>query len=192
MAKRPSPIWHIMDIDITDLYPLENYAVFDRIRPLVWSNAAIVNACHYMMTLYQKKTTYDEIIKEFLSKGTIESTIALLYGATKAANDRMDVFWFGRIYRSSNLDSYINAVIQGVASYLPEPEIKDSGNNLDESYPDTQAEVKKKKIRKGMTGDTGSGLQNQSSTSRRPNSQNRRSGRSMNNSNDTGVSTEST
>jgi len=52
-----------MDISVTDLYPLENYATFDIIRPLVWSNAAVLNACHYMQTIYQESYTYDKLIE---------------------------------------------------------------------------------------------------------------------------------
>jgi hypothetical protein len=65
---------------------------------------------------------------------------------------------FGRIYKREHLKEYIDAVIEGMAAYLPEPEAVDHGQNLDEDWPDTQSEVKKKTSLTKRTGDSGIGL----------------------------------
>ena len=39
---------------------------------------------------------------------------------------------------------YVEAVIEGMAHYLPEPSLADDTTDLDPDWPDTQAEVKKK------------------------------------------------
>jgi len=63
------------------------------------------------------------------------------------------VFVFGAIYNKDNVTECIDAALQGIKAYLPEPEIKDSGKNLDESYPDTQTE--KNQDKKGTRYDWG-------------------------------------
>jgi hypothetical protein len=84
----------------------------------------------------------------------------------KKANEKIDAMVFGRIYKNEHLKEYIDAVLSGMTAYLPEPEVTDHGQNLDEDWPDTQAEIKKKKLPKKRTGDFGTGLQGQKLASR--------------------------
>lgn len=146
--------------ELQDLYPFENYATFDKVRKLKWCNNTILYAIEYYRIIYKEKITYDLLLYE-LANTKMRAVIALLYGALKAANYRMDIITFGRIYRNENLKEYIDAVIEGMQAYLPEPEIQDHGQNLDEDWPDTQSQVKKKGLLKKLTGAFGIGLQEQ-------------------------------
>ena len=110
--------------ELQDLYPFENYATFDKVRKLKWCNNTILYAVEYFRIVYKEKMDYDLIIKE-LRDGKIRAVISLLYGALKAADKRIDIMRFGRIYKNENLKEYIDAVIEGMEAYLPEPEIQD-------------------------------------------------------------------
>ena len=129
--------------ELQDLYPLENYATFDRVRKLKWCNNTILYAIEYYRIVYKEKMTYDLILNE-IENTKMRAVLALLYGALKAADDRIDITTFGRIYKNDFLKEYIDAVVEGMEAYLPEPEFYDHGENLDEDWPDTQSEVKKK------------------------------------------------
>ena len=129
--------------ELQDLYPLENYATFDRVRKLKWCNNTILYAIEYYRIVYKEKMTYDLILHE-IENTKMRAVLALLYGALKAADDRIDITTFGRIYKNDFLKEYIDAVVEGMEAYLPEPEFYDHGGNLDEDWPDTQSEVKKK------------------------------------------------
>lgn len=146
--------------ELQDLYYFENYATFDRVRKLKWCNNTILYAIEYYRIIFKEKTDYDRIMKELQDK-KMRAVIALLYGAIKAANNKINIMVFGRIYKNENLKEYIDAVIEGMEAYLPEPEIQDHGQNLDESWPDTQSQVKKKELSKKRTGVSGSGSQKQ-------------------------------
>ena len=171
--------------NITDFYAYENYASFDTQRPLKWCNGAIMYACQYYDQAFMEKITYDKILEDMLT-GKLRAIVSLLYGAARMADNRIDYNRFGRIYKSQNLQEYINVVLAGIKHYQPEPEIKDSGENLDDSYPDTQTEVKKKTPTKSLIGDSGTGLPETNSRSRRKISQKQRSDRSGSNTSDTG------
>lgn len=142
--------------ELQDLFPHENYADFDRVRRLKWCNNTILYAVEYYRIIYKEKIDYDMIMKE-IQDGKMRAVISLLYGAARAADNRIDIMLFGRIYKNENLKEYIDAVIEGMEAYLPEPEIQDHGKNLDEDWPDTQAEIKKKELSKKRTGVFGFG-----------------------------------
>lgn len=142
--------------ELQDLYPFENHATFDRVRRLKWCNNTILYAVEYYRIIYKEKIDYDMIMKE-IQDGKMRAVISLLYGAARAADNRIDIMLFGRIYKNENLKEYIDAVIEGMEAYLPEPEIQDHGKNLDEDWPDTQAEIKKKELSKKRTGVFGFG-----------------------------------
>jgi len=144
--------------ELQDLYPFENHATFDRVRRLKWCNNTILYAVEYYRIIYKEKIDYDMIMKE-IQDGKMRAVISLLYGAARAADNRIDIMLFGRIYKNENLKEYIDAVIEGMEAYLPEPEIQDHGKNLDEDWPDTQAEIKKKGLFRKQTGAFGTGLQ---------------------------------
>ena len=146
--------------ELQDLYPFENYATFDKVRKLKWCNNTILYAIEYYRVIYKEITNYDVIVKE-LQDSKMRAVISLLYGALKAANNQTDIMTFGRIYKSDNLKEYIDKVIEGMEAYLPEPEIQDHGRNLDEDWPDTQSEVKKKGLLKRLIGVFGIGLPEQ-------------------------------
>lgn len=131
--------------ELQDFFPFENYAEFDHVRRLKWCNNAVFNAIEYYRVIYGVNIDFDSIIKE-MQDGKMRAVISLLYGALRAANNRLDIMAFGRLYKSDNLKQYIDIVVEGMKAYLPEPEIQDHGHNLDESWPDTQSEVKQKGI----------------------------------------------
>jgi len=139
--------------ELTDFFPIENSVQLDRDRQLKWSNAAILHAIQYYQEICGIKVAYENILDE-LRAGTLRAIQALLYGALKAADDRITIKLFGKIYRPANLEQYVLAVASGMSHYMPDSEVLDNGKDLDEEWPDTQAEVKKKKS--GQTGDTGS------------------------------------
>ena len=128
--------------NISDLFAFENYATFDRIRPLKWCNAAMLHAGTYYKAIFDKEVTYDQLMSELL-QGNLRAIVSLVYGAARAADNTMTAFRFSQVYREDNLKDYIDAALAGVKEYLPDPETQDSGKNLDESYPDTQAEAQK-------------------------------------------------
>ncbi len=140
--------------DLHDLYPFENYATFDKIRKMKWCNNTFVYAIEYKRVVLGEQTDYDKIMQ---SIGSIDTIIALIYGALKAANDKIDISNFGRIYKGEHLKEYIEKVLEGVKMYHPEPEIKYSDDDLDEGWPDTQGELKKKVSTKRQTGASGTG-----------------------------------
>jgi hypothetical protein len=155
--------------ELQDLYPFENYATFDHARRLRWCNNTILHAIEYYRVINGTKIDFDLLVKE-LQAGKLRAVISLVYGAVRAADDKMDIMAFGRIYKNDNLKEYIDVAITGMAAYLPEPEITDQGQNLDEEWPDTQAEVKKKTSSKKLTGDSGTGSPGQRRGSRLKNS----------------------
>ena len=167
--------------NITDFYAYENYASFDVPRPLKWCNGAILHACQYYEQAYLEKITYDGILAD-MRAGKLRAIVSLLYGAARMADSKIDYYRFSRIYKAANIEEYVNTVLAGIKQYQPEPEIKDSGMNLADDYPDTQAEVKKKTVQtKSLIGPTGTGSPDPSSTSRRKNSLKQRSGQSISN-----------
>jgi len=131
--------------ELQDLYPYENYAKFDKIRRLKWCNNAVLYAIEYYRVAYGVKTNFDLMLRE-LQDGKLRAVIGLLYGALRAADNTIDVAKFNKLYRVNNLKEYIDVVIEGMMAYLPEPEIQDHGQNLDESWPDTQAKAREKGI----------------------------------------------
>lgn len=142
--------------ELQDLYPYENYADFDFVRRLKWCNATILYALEYYRTVQQAEIDYDTLMAE-LQSVKMRAVIALLYGALRANDGNMDLKTFGTVYKTEKLAGYIDAVIDGIKHYLPEPEGNDP-QKLDEEWPDTQAELKKKKSKKKQIGDIGSGL----------------------------------
>ena len=155
--------------NITDLFAFENYATFDRIRPLKWCNAAMLHACAYYRTIFSSELTYDQLITELL-QGNLRAVISLVYGAARAADAQMTVYRYSQVYKSDNLQNYIDVALEGIKAYLPDPETQDSGKNLDDSYPDTQAETQKKTKAAPIIGDSGTGSPKASSSSRTANS----------------------
>jgi|GEM_PF-5242653 len=145
-----------MKHDISDFYPFENYATFDRVRKLKWNNNATLQAISYFNTVYGKKITRSELI-EGLASGAIEYIIASLYGALCAADERLTIQIFNRIYKPEYLSEYITAVYEGAKANEPEPMVQDNGENLDLDWPDTQSEVKKNKEKSTTTLDIGFG-----------------------------------
>lgn len=131
--------------ELQDLYPFENYVMFDKMRRLKWCNNTILYAIEYYRVVFNQKMDFDLLLKD-MQDGKIQAVISLLYGALRAADNKIDIIKFGRIYKNDNLNQYIDVVVEGMEAYLPEPEILDHGQNLDESWPDTQSEVKKKGI----------------------------------------------
>lgn len=162
-----------MKNDITEFYPFENYATFDRVRKLKWNNNATLQAISYFNIVHGKKITRNNLI-EGLASGAVEYIIAALYGALCAASEKITLPVFNRIYKSENLSEYITAVYEGAKANEPEPVIKDTGADLDTDWPDTQKEVKKKKL--VTTSDTGSGLQKVKSGCRSKKSKKRHTG----------------
>jgi len=176
--------------NITDFYAYENHASFDVPRPLKWCNGAILYACQYYEQAYLEKISYDGILADMRS-GKLRAIVSLLYGAARMADNRIDFYRFSRIYKSANIEEYVNVVLAGIKQYQPEPDIKDSGLNLADDYPDTQAEVKKKTVQtKSLIGPTGSGSPDPSSSSHRKNSRKQRSDRSTSNTSAGGQTTE--
>jgi len=143
--------------ELQDLFPYENYADFDRVRRLKWCNNSILYAIEYYRVVLKQKTDFDLLLKD-MQEGKIQAVISLLYGALRAANSKVGITEFGCIYKNDNLKQYIDAVVEGLEAYLPEPEIQDHGKNLDEDWPDTQSEIKKKELSKKRTGGFGTGL----------------------------------
>ena len=141
---------------ITDYFPYENSDNFDINRTLKWSNETIINAIKYYESVCGVKISYDDILVE-LRSGTLRSIQALLFAALKTADPKMTAQRFSQIYKNANLPSYINAVLDGMSHYLPEPTDKDQGENLDPDWPDTQEELKKKGSDQLPSGGTGSG-----------------------------------
>ncbi|HHU77829.1 MAG TPA: hypothetical protein GXZ29_02960 [Clostridiales bacterium] len=131
--------------ELQDLFPHENYADFDRVRRLKWCNNTILYAIEYYRVVLNIKTDFDLLIND-MKDGKLQAVISLLYGALRAVDTKVDITEFGRIYKPGNITQYINVVVEGLEAYLPEPEILDHGQNLDESWPDTQSEIRKKGI----------------------------------------------
>ena len=143
----------VLYLYMNDFYPLENTAVFDRERRLLWNNAAILHAINY----YKRQgvaAEYETVLDE-LRDGKLRAIQALLFGALKASDERITIQRFEKIYRAELLAEYVACVLDGMTQYLPKPMIHDDGADLDPEWPDTQAEVKKKTSK--PTGVTGSG-----------------------------------
>jgi hypothetical protein len=142
--------------ELQDLMPYENHTTFDHERRLLWCIDAMLNAIRYYREAFEEETTRDTLLDE-LERYNQRVIISLLYGALRAADEQMTPFMFARIYKKNNLKQYIDVVLEGVVHYLPHPgEQAKHSRKLDESWPDTQSEVKKKTP--AWTGDGGSGL----------------------------------
>lgn len=156
----------VMD-NLTDLFPFENSASFDRDRQLKWCNAAVLHAMAYCKQISDIDLSYEQMLDE-LREGRLRAIQALLYGALKAGDDRVTVKRFGDIYKTGNILQYVEAVIDGMAHYLQPPGSKDDEKDLDPEWPDTQKEVKKKtSASHGRTG-SGSARKTTSHSSSRP------------------------
>lgn len=130
-----------------EFFVYENYATFDKLRKLKWNNNAIIMALRYYHTVLKKKITYDDLMEE-LKDGKASGVLSMLYGAVCAADSSITLPVFNDIYKAEHLKEYITAVYEGIKEYLPEPEIKDTGEDLDPSWPDTQSQVKKSQTEK--------------------------------------------
>src|SRR5574343_661860 len=108
--------------NISELYAHENYATFDRIRPLKWCNAAMLHAGTYFRPIYDQEMTYDQIIADLIA-GNLKAVVSLVYGAARAADQQMNVYRFSQVFREDHLKEYIDAALEGVKAYLPDPEI---------------------------------------------------------------------
>lgn len=138
-----------------DFYPYKNTVRMNEIRSLTWSNGTILEAVYFYKVIFEVDITADALLAELQSK-KLRAIQALLFGAIKVSNPEFTTDMFAKIYKPENLSEYVAVVLNGMVHYYPEPEIKDRGEDLDESYPDTQKEVKKK--RQGRTGGSGSGF----------------------------------
>lgn len=152
---RAAPILS-MASDLTDFMPYINKAVFDHERQLKWCNATMAYAVEYARDNGIGDTS-DEVL-DATEKGNLEGMKALLYGALRAATLAMTLKRFYDIYKPENLYQYMEAVGDGIRHYRPE-DTGDNGEDLDESWPDTQSQVKKKKKKgRARTGADGTGL----------------------------------
>lgn len=143
--------------ELQHLYAFENYATFDCIRKLKWNNNAMRYAVEYSRVALGIETTVD-LIWAGVKNVSAQTVLALLFGALRAADPTMDIPLFGAIYKSDFLGEYLAAVIEGMKNYLPDiDEGADHGQNLDESWPDTQGELKKNKLSPTPTGRNGIG-----------------------------------
>jgi len=149
--------------ELQDLYPFENYATLGAEKPrqyrMRWNNNAILYALEYYRITAGKEITYDELIGLLNNRPmSMTAIIALIYGAMRAARPSIDYKVFCDIYTNDHLADNITAVLEGMAACLPEPEGNiDSGKDLDEDWPDTQAELKKKESLTEPLGDSGTG-----------------------------------
>jgi hypothetical protein len=139
---------------LTDFFPYKNSAKLDIERPLKWANETILRTIEYYQSVCHETTDYDAIIAE-LRNGSLRPIQALLFGALKAADPKMNTKRFSQIYKPHYLAEYVTAVMDGMANYFADSDMKDTGDDLDPEWPDTQAEVKKKTLR--PTGGSGSG-----------------------------------
>lgn len=145
--------------ELQDLYPHENYVTLKgKEYRMKWCNAAFLHAIDYYKKTHSEEITYDGLINA-VRNSKMAGVVALIYGAVRAANPSVDYIRFCNIYDNESLMENISAVLDGVSSYLPKPDgVVDDGRNLDESYPDTQGELKKKESSSEPTGDSGTGL----------------------------------
>lgn len=152
------PLLRMKNEELQDLYPHENYAELDKPRRMKWCNSALLYAMDYYRRTYGEEITYDGLIKA-LRELKMAAVTALIYGGVRAADPDVDYIVFTRIYENNeHLMDNVSAVLEGITAYLPEPGgVIDAGRDLDESYPDTQAEVKKKESKTEPTGDSGTG-----------------------------------
>lgn len=149
--------------ELQDLYPFENYATLGAEKPrqyrMRWNNNAILYALEYYRMTAGEEATYDILIEK-LGGNPMDMTaiIAFIYGAMRAARPSIDYKAFCDIYTNDHLLDNMNAVIDGITHYLPEPDGHvDSGKDLDEDWPDTQAELKKKELSTATLGGSGTG-----------------------------------
>lgn len=142
---------------ITDFFAYKNTAMFDKLRTLKWSNGAMLEAIRYYKEISGEEVTHDFIQSE-LTTMKLRAIQALLFGALKAEQPGFTIKAFGEKYRPENLQEYVQAVLDGMVHYFPEPETHDVGENLDPEWPDTQKDVKKKIVKKRKpTGASGFG-----------------------------------
>jgi hypothetical protein len=156
--------------ELQDLYPFENYATLDdpkNPRRMKWCNNTMLYATEYYRRTIGEEITYDGLIKAVRNM-KMAAIIALIYGGVRAADPDIDYTRFANIYKSNDhLMDNVSAVLEGITAYLPEPDgVIDDGRDLDESYPDTQAEVKKKESKTKPTGGAGIGSRLQNAVSR--------------------------
>lgn len=142
---------------ISDFYPYKNTVMMDKERTLEWSNGAMLEAIKYYKDVSEEDVTFDFIQTE-LYASKLRAVQALLFGALRAEQPAFTLKMFGEKYRHENLESYVQAVFDGMVHYFPDSDKKDPGVDLDPDWPDTQQEIKKKTKRKPkQIGDTGTG-----------------------------------
>lgn len=141
-------------MDVGGLKPFKNYAIFDRQRELCWCHDAITHAVDIFNHDNDKPVTYDGLLK---ASGTVGGVVALLYGALRASTDITPEAFY-QIYNEDEFENYVKAVAQGIAAYLPEPEldVTDDTEPGDELWPEVKTKKTKKKETSRRTSAAGS------------------------------------
>lgn len=122
---------------INFLSPYINYV--EGIR-LEWCNLAISSALDYLKVEYQLTLEFDDLIEIY---NTDEFIFSLLYGALYAACGMTIPQYEGLITSTTiSMKEIVLAVYDGITNYLPKKRY--STQNLDEEWPDTQAEMAQK------------------------------------------------
>lgn len=138
-------------MDVNGLRPYRNTVIFGRTVELAWCHDAIGYAIDYWHHLTEQNITSEELLK---LSSTIGGMQALLYGAMRAG-EGVTISEFEQKYQDENIETYIEAVADGLIRYLPKPDISeiDEFEEGDEAWPEVKKpkEIKKKARRTTRT-----------------------------------------
>ena len=131
-----------MNLELQDIGPYRNQVTLDRVRWLRWCNRAILHGLEYYGQAVE--TTNSDTLISKVASGDIAAMLALLYGAASAEDPGITPATYTRMVQPERGPEYVDVVLDGLRHYLPPPQVQDDGQNLDEDWPDTQAEVRKR------------------------------------------------
>ena len=125
---------------LQDYFPAESYLMLDVERPLRWDIQAILKALACVPVLCGKPLSYSQFLERLCRLDTPCLTAAL-FGAAASADGSLMPQEFLR--GCPELSEEITlSILQGIQSFLPDPDCEDNGEDLDEEWPDTQKELK--------------------------------------------------
>ena len=126
-----------MELNLRDFFAYQNSFKYNKTYLLRWDIKAIVTALDYLEDNYKLTLGQKELIDGVTALDE-RYVKAILYGAMFSAGS-IDAESFEKL--NIPYEKCIFKIFQGLSSYLPPPQITDTGEDLDESYPDTQSKV---------------------------------------------------
>lgn len=120
---------------ISELFPYENIVNEKTLKAkvLVWNNKTMLIAEENSVLFAEKPLCFDEII-EGIQKSDEAAITILLYAAIANANENYSIEEFIDYFNENELAEYTKAVTDGLMNYLPDVEMQQEINEINEIF----------------------------------------------------------